>query len=54
MTECPECEVQIETNNDIESGEIIMCQDCGVELEVTNLDPLTLKLAPEEEEDWGQ
>jgi len=37
-----------------ELGEIVTCPDCGVELEVTGLDPVTLELAPEVEEDWGE
>jgi alpha-aminoadipate carrier protein LysW len=32
----------------------VQCPDCGVDLEVTSLDPLELALAPEEEEDWGE
>lgn len=35
-------------------GEIVDCPDCGVELEVVKVNPLTLELAPEEEEDWGE
>jgi alpha-aminoadipate carrier protein LysW len=35
-------------------GEIIQCPECGVELEVMSLSPLTLEMAPEEEEDWGE
>jgi len=46
---CPECAAEIELADVIE-GET----DCGVELEVVSLDPLTLDLAPEEEEDWGE
>ncbi len=39
---------------DVEEGEIVVCPDCGVELEVVSLDPLTLDLAPDVEEDWGE
>jgi alpha-aminoadipate carrier protein LysW len=35
-------------------GEILPCPDCGAELEVRGLDPLTLELAPEVQEDWGE
>jgi len=51
---CPECEAKIELGEDVETGEIVECPDCGVELEVTNLEPPKLELAPEEEEDWGE
>ncbi|MCE5259669.1 MAG: lysine biosynthesis protein LysW [Chloroflexi bacterium] len=52
---CPECAAEIELDADsVMVGEIIDCPDCGVELEVVNTHPLTLELAPEEEEDWGE
>ncbi len=50
---CPECEGQLSLV-DVEIGEIVQCPDCGAELEVTGVDPVTLALAPEEEEDWGE
>jgi len=34
--------------------EIVQCAGCGVDLEVIELDPVALELAPEEEEDWGE
>lgn len=54
MVECPECAAEIELASDVEIGEIVVCPDCGVELEVLSLDPPTLDLAPEVEEDWGE
>ncbi len=51
---CPECAAEIELDDDVLEGEIVDCPDCGVELEVVSVDPLTLDLAPEEEEDWGE
>ena len=50
---CPECAAEFELT-DVIKGEIVDCPDCGVELEVVETDPLTLELAPEEEEDWGE
>jgi alpha-aminoadipate/glutamate carrier protein LysW len=50
---CPECEAQIELENVIQ-GELVVCPDCGADLEVTSLAPLTLELAPMEQEDWGE
>ena len=35
-------------------NEIVQCPECGVDLEVTGIDPITLAPAPEEEEDWGE
>lgn len=51
---CPECEAQIELDAGTEVGEIIVCSDCGVDLEVTALKPATIQLAPMEQEDWGE
>jgi len=52
--ECPECAATVPVDEGVQLGEILVCPDCGVELEVTSLDPLTLALAPREEEDWGE
>jgi alpha-aminoadipate carrier protein LysW len=36
-------------------GEIVVCPDCGVELEVLEVQPdIALALAPQEAEDWGE
>ena len=51
---CPECAADITLDEDTEVNEIIVCPDCGVDLEVTALDPATVELAPMEEEDWGE
>ncbi|MHC1782231.1 MAG: lysine biosynthesis protein LysW [Anaerolineaceae bacterium] len=51
--QCPECEAELQLK-DVILGEIVVCADCGVDLEVTSLDPITLELAPMEEEDWGE
>ena len=51
---CPECAADVKLGPDVEKGEIVPCSDCGAELEVVAMDPAELKLAPEEEEDWGE
>ncbi|MGH2532505.1 MAG: lysine biosynthesis protein LysW [Thermomicrobiales bacterium] len=51
---CPECGAQLELGENVEQGEIVPCPDCGADLEVLNTAPLTLGLAPEEGEDWGE
>jgi alpha-aminoadipate carrier protein LysW len=53
IAHCPDCEAEISLV-DIVQGEIVVCPDCGIDLEVTNLEPLVLELAPMEEEDWGE
>ena len=50
---CPECEANIGLNSPMR-GEIVTCPDCGADLEVTSLSPLTLELAPMTEEDYGE
>jgi len=50
---CPECDAEL-TLIDVVMGEIVVCSDCGVDLEVKSLNPLFLDLAPMEEEDWGE
>jgi alpha-aminoadipate carrier protein LysW len=51
--ECPECGAEVLLPADVMEGEIVQCPECGAELEVVNVDPPMLELAPEEEEDWG-
>jgi len=50
---CSECDAEIALEGVVQ-GEIIVCSDCGVDLEIISLDPPTLALAPMEEEDWGE
>lgn len=50
---CPECDATLSLNGVVQ-GEIVVCPECGVDLEVTALQPLTLALAPIEQEDWGE
>jgi alpha-aminoadipate carrier protein LysW len=51
---CPECEGEVTVPADAQTGEILVCPDCGIELELTSLDPIQLNLAPKEAEDWGE
>lgn len=52
--ECPICDGEVELGEDTIQGELVECNDCGTELEVTSVDPYTVAEAPQEEEDWGQ
>ena len=54
MSTCSECTAKLELPPNTEAGEIVVCPDCGAELEVMSLDPIVLELAPEVEEDWGE
>ena len=55
MATCPECEGTITLKGDVQEGEIVVCGDCGVDLEVISVSPtISLALAPQEAEDWGE
>jgi alpha-aminoadipate carrier protein LysW len=53
QAQCPECFADVALTN-VMQNEIAQCPGCGAELEVVSIAPLTLALAPEEEEDWGE
>jgi len=53
---CPECAAECKLAANTEAGEITVCDDCGVELEVTAVNgaEVTVEVAPEADEDWGE
>ncbi|MCH7759340.1 lysine biosynthesis protein LysW [Patescibacteria group bacterium] len=51
---CPECDASIILSSNLDQGEILTCSDCSVELEVREINPVKLEMAPAEEEDWGE
>lgn len=51
---CPECDADVPVPADAMQNELLACPDCGAELEIVSLNPLTVDLAPEVEEDWGE
>ncbi len=53
-TQCPECDAEITLEAGTEANEIIVCPDCGVDLEVLSVDPAQVGLALTEQEDWGE
>ena len=43
MPSCPECENELDIEVDeVEEGDVIVCEECGVEFEVVGVDPLEL------------
>lgn len=45
---CPECDNPIVVDTDeVEEGETVQCEECGIDLEVVSVEPL--ELAPVEE-----
>jgi alpha-aminoadipate/glutamate carrier protein LysW len=53
MATCPECAAPL-VLDEPRVSEIVECADCRSELEVLTLEPLSLALAAEIEEDWGE
>lgn len=51
---CPECDSSVTFERAPLAGQVVRCATCSGELEVTSVSPLTLELAPEVEEDWGE
>ena len=49
---CPECDVEIHVDDDVDKGEIIYCEECESSLEVVGLDPIELDLADDEGEEF--
>jgi len=48
---CPECDNPLDIDpDDVEEGEIVPCDECGVDLEVVSSDPL--ELAPVDPEGY--
>ena len=54
MADCPVCGADIEPGENTIKNELMDCEDCGVELEVIEVNPFSVEEAPQEEEDWGQ
>ena len=51
---CTVCEGKVSLPENAMVGELLVCEDCGTELELVNLDPITVEEAPEIQEDWGE
>jgi alpha-aminoadipate/glutamate carrier protein LysW len=52
MAICPECESPLDFDEeDVEEGDVIICDECGTEFEVVATDPLELSKVEEGYED---
>jgi alpha-aminoadipate carrier protein LysW len=39
---CPECDEEVYVDADSEQGDVVTCDECGIDLEVVGLDPVEL------------
>lgn len=46
--QCPDCQQKISFNSRPVVGDIIECENCGTELEITRIDPLETRIIEEE------
>lgn len=54
---CPDCDAPLEIPNGVVTGEILTCSSCGLELEVSQVNPnncVELRELVIEGEDWGE
>ncbi|OGJ49340.1 hypothetical protein A2335_01460 [Candidatus Peregrinibacteria bacterium RIFOXYB2_FULL_32_7] len=52
----PDCEGKVEVPAETEVGEILVCDECGIDVEVmtVNNDDVSLEVFEDEEEDWEE
>jgi alpha-aminoadipate carrier protein LysW len=52
MAICPECEFEIDVDEyDVDRGDTLECDNCGVTLEIIGLNPIEFEVASEDDED---
>jgi alpha-aminoadipate/glutamate carrier protein LysW len=50
MLYCPECETSLDVEEDeVDEGEVISCPECGMDFEVSTVNPVELKPVEEDE-----
>ena len=54
MVECTICGAEITLDDDTIVNELVTCDECGSELEVTAVNPYAVEEAPQADEDWGE
>jgi alpha-aminoadipate/glutamate carrier protein LysW len=48
---CPECEAEIHVDEDVDKGDLLVCEECETSLEVVGLDPIELDRCIDEDYD---
>lgn len=44
-TNCPECDEEVFVDAESEQGDVVSCEECGVDLEIVGLDPIELDIS---------
>jgi len=45
---CPDCQTEIKNEGELLIGDIVECQECGTEVEITSLEPFSYRELIEE------
>ena len=52
MATCPECDFEIDVDEyDVDRGDTLECDNCGLTLEVINLNPIEFEAVSDDDED---
>lgn len=51
---CPICDCVNNSDDNYELNELVECEDCGSEFEITGLSPMILVEIEQGGEDWGE
>lgn len=52
MISCPECESELDLEIDeLEEGDVVSCDECGVEMEIVRLEPFEANVLFEDEDE---
>jgi alpha-aminoadipate carrier protein LysW len=52
MAICPECEFEIDVDEyDVDRGDTLECDNCGVTLEIIGLNPIEFEVASDDDEE---
>lgn len=47
---CPDCEADVHVDTDTDKGDIVTCDECGIELEIVGLDPVELDIVQDSDD----
>lgn len=48
---CPECDAEVDLPDDAEVNDMVSCEECGLDLEIINMNPPEVEIAEEEDYD---